>query len=99
MCHVRHLREGEYTRSSGRYSHSMSGFPQRRGTQSALHPRHQSVYALSPEPPFGMEAVMKSRLLIAVGAVVLTVVGMTIAQQPKIGLTPAGGAGAVPPTY
>jgi hypothetical protein len=44
-----------------------------------------------------MEADMKKRYMIAVGAVLLVVVGMTIAQQPKVGLTPAGGAGALPP--
>jgi hypothetical protein len=36
-----------------------------------------------------MEADMKSRYMIAVGAVVLAVVGMTIAQPPKVEVPPA----------
>jgi hypothetical protein len=62
-----------------------------------LHANSATAYDLAPESLFGMEAEMKTRYLIAVGAVLLAVVGMTIAQQPKIGLTPAGGAGALPP--
>src|SRR5262245_57718083 len=73
-----------------RTSFAVSSFVKRPCT----HPTQKPTLS---RPNFGMETDMKSRYLIAVGAVLLAVVGMTIAQPPKVGLTPAGGAGALPP--
>jgi hypothetical protein len=57
----------------------------------------QKVYVFAPEQTFGTEADMKSRYLIAVGVVLLAVVGMTIAQ-PKPQQAPQPSAPLIPPT-